>query len=281
MIMVLMAGTLCLSVVPQTISFQGMLKDSAGSLVTGTREITFRICSALQGGTVLWNEMQTVSVEAGLYSVQLASVTSFPADLFNGDARYLGIVIGGTELAPRVMILTVPYAFKAASSDTAAHATYADSAGSSGTAGAVLLGPTTIQSTSAANAIWVKSTSGTAASFESVSGDCIIGYSVNNYGISGNSDSGVGVFGHSETSHGVAGYSANEYAGYFYGGTGVKTLGTVEATAGFKSPLFNPSSGSDSAGPVGIMRWGSAFGIHYIYVKVGANTWKRATLEAF
>ena len=172
--------------VPAYISFQGVLKDSAGSPITGMRDITFAIYPGATGGGASWSETQTVTVEAGLYNVKLGSATAMnPATVFDGSTRYLSTSIGGSELLPRVALLTVPHSFRSDTADNATHAdtaTYADSAGSSGTAGAVLLGPATIQSTSAANAVWVKTTSG--------------------FGVYGESDNKVGVYGKGATAGG-------------------------------------------------------------------------------
>jgi len=135
--------------IPQKISFQGVLKDSAGNLVTASKDITFRIYDVASGGTSLWGETQTVSVEAGLYTVELGSVTTIPLTLFNGDTRYLAIEVDGAQLSPRIIILSVPYAYRA---------NYADTAGSTGPSGdAVLFCPTTAQTTTSAFAINIKS----------------------------------------------------------------------------------------------------------------------------
>jgi hypothetical protein len=142
----------CANSVPSLISFQGVLKDSSGSPINGSREITFTIFGAATGPGHSWTETQTVSIEAGLYNVQLGAVTPLPTSAFDGTTKYLGITIGGTELLPRVMMVSVPYAYRAD------QATYADTAGSSGGfPNSVLLNPTTAQTTSAANAIYIKS----------------------------------------------------------------------------------------------------------------------------
>jgi len=140
----------CVYAVPSKISFQGVLKDSAGNPITGSRTVVFTIYGSPTGADSSWSETQTISVEAGLYNVKLGSVHPFDLSDFDGNTKYLAVSIGGSELLPRVVILTVPYAYRAE---------YADTAGSSGgTQNAVLFNPTTIQATSAANAIWVRST---------------------------------------------------------------------------------------------------------------------------
>lgn len=96
--------------------------------------IVFSIYSGATGGSAIWTETQSVSVEAGLYNVQLGGVTAIPADgtVFDGSTRYLGIKVGtDTEMTPRLAMVSVPYAYysKAAESAvTSANATSAESA---------------------------------------------------------------------------------------------------------------------------------------------------------
>ena len=136
--------------VPGQISFQGVLKDSAGNPITGTRTVDFAIYSTSTGGGASWSETQTVTIEAGLYNVKLGSVHPFDLSDFDGNTKYLAVAIGGSEILPRVVIVTVPYALRAD------RATYADTAGSSGgTQNAVLFNPASKQTTTEANAIWV------------------------------------------------------------------------------------------------------------------------------
>lgn len=108
--------------IPQEINFQGILKDSAGVNVEGTVDITFAIYAAASGGTALWSETQSgVSVEAGLYNVRLGSGTPLPHSVFaDGSTRYLGIKVGSdVEMTPRLPMISVPFAFRAASAEAA------------------------------------------------------------------------------------------------------------------------------------------------------------------
>lgn len=72
-------------------NFQGRLNNAAGSpMPSGTYNMKFRIYDAASGGTLLWSEQRAnaagtgVTVNSGgLFSVQLGSVTSLPASIFN------------------------------------------------------------------------------------------------------------------------------------------------------------------------------------------------------
>lgn len=111
--------SVCFSI-PTQINYQGVLKDSSGNAVTNhSLSMVFSIYSALTGGSSLWSETQTVSVEAGIYSVQLGSVTAIPSSVFDGSTRYLGIKIGtDDEMTPRLALVSVPYAYNSLTSES-------------------------------------------------------------------------------------------------------------------------------------------------------------------
>ena len=67
-------------------------------------------------------ETQNVMADAkGNYTVQLGATKpdGLPLDLFtSGEARWLGVRVNGGEEQPRVLLLSVPYALKAADAET-------------------------------------------------------------------------------------------------------------------------------------------------------------------
>ena len=97
------------SQVPQTISYQGVLTDAAGTNVAdGDYSIVFTLYDALTGGTNLWTETQTVTVSGGLFNVILGSVN--PVNLEFDKQYWLGISIeGGDELSPRTELTSSAY----------------------------------------------------------------------------------------------------------------------------------------------------------------------------
>jgi hypothetical protein len=110
------------TVVPRLVNFSGSAINDQGKPVTGIVGITFSIYNAQQGGAPLWLETQNVTADArGNYTVQLGATTSegLPLDVFtSGEARWLGVRINGGEEQPRVLLLSVPYALKAADAQT-------------------------------------------------------------------------------------------------------------------------------------------------------------------
>lgn len=109
--------------IPQTITYQGLLREDGG-LVTGSKSVTFSIYGTSTGGTVLWQETQTVEFDNGAFAVILGSETAIPTTVFQGQRRWLSVSIeGGDEMLPRQEIVSVGYAFHA---ETAEDATMLD-----------------------------------------------------------------------------------------------------------------------------------------------------------
>jgi len=108
--------------VPTLVQFSGVLANGNGKPLTGLTGVTFSLYAASEGGAPLWLETQNVQPDkAGNYSVMLGSTTSqgLPSSLFvSGQARWLGVRPQGQAEQPRVMLMSVPYALKAADAQT-------------------------------------------------------------------------------------------------------------------------------------------------------------------
>jgi len=110
---VLLVGATVAAQVPQTTSYQGVLKDDTGAIVPDDDYvITFKIYDIDTGGSPLWTEMQTVPVRAGIMNVVLGDLV--PLGLDFDEPYWLGVTIGaGTELSPRTELTGAPYALNA------------------------------------------------------------------------------------------------------------------------------------------------------------------------
>jgi hypothetical protein len=110
--------------VPRLFSFSGVIRDASGNLKTGVVTLTLSIYADLEGGTPLWSETQNVHLDdTGHYAVLVGatSPSGLPLDLFtSGPARWLGVqpAVTGVGERPRVLLLSVPYALKAADAET-------------------------------------------------------------------------------------------------------------------------------------------------------------------
>ena len=105
------------------ISYQGILRDSAGDLVPdGTYELSFALWTQEVGGLFpYWTETDSVYVSDGVFNVRLGS--NNPLDGLNFNVPYwLGVSIyPDPEMSPRTPFTSAPYARRAAT------AAYADS----------------------------------------------------------------------------------------------------------------------------------------------------------
>jgi len=108
--------------VPRLVNFSGKATDAQGKTISGIAGATFAIYKDQYEGSPLWLETQNVQADSkGNYTVQLgaASSSGLPLDLFiTGEARWLGVRINGGEEQQRVLLLSVPYALKAADAET-------------------------------------------------------------------------------------------------------------------------------------------------------------------
>jgi fibronectin-binding autotransporter adhesin len=107
--------------VPRLIRITGFVRDAAGQPVTGSNALTFTLYGNQNDEAPAWQETQTVPLDSsGHYSILLgaASVSGLPLEIFSdGQARWLGIRPDGQPEQPRILLLSVAYALKAADSD--------------------------------------------------------------------------------------------------------------------------------------------------------------------
>lgn len=95
---------------PATMAYQGYLTSSAGTPVTDTVSVSFKLYATASGGTALWSETQNVTVANGLYSVVLGSSSSLASVPFD-QPYWLGVTIGtDAEMTPRQPLTSAPYA---------------------------------------------------------------------------------------------------------------------------------------------------------------------------
>jgi len=110
------------STVPGMVNFNGTLFDDNRKPLTGVVGVTFSLYKDSQGGAPLWLETQNVTADKnGRFTVMLGSASNrgLPAELFaSGEARWLGVQAQGQAEQSRVLLLSVPYAMKAADAET-------------------------------------------------------------------------------------------------------------------------------------------------------------------
>ena len=110
--------------VPRLITITGAFRPADGQPPAPSETVTLAIYADPQGGTPLWQETQTVTMEAdGRYSLLMGSTLSdgMPLEVFtSGEPRWIGITVNrpGEAEQPRVHLASVPYALKAADTET-------------------------------------------------------------------------------------------------------------------------------------------------------------------
>jgi hypothetical protein len=128
---------------PERLTYQGYLTDGNGNALGVTApknyDIVFRIYDAQSGGDKLWTEQQTVTVDKGYFNILLGEGTQVSSEshaalstVFAGSTaseRYIEMTVKGVSgaadmtIAPRLRLLTAPYAFLASKAATADVAT--------------------------------------------------------------------------------------------------------------------------------------------------------------
>ena len=107
--------------VPRLIRIRGAVRDEAGKPLSGAIGIAFALYPDQNDQTAVWQENQTVQLDpAGHYSVLLGATNEegLPQEVFSaGEARWLGVRPDGQAEQPRILLLSVAYALKAADAD--------------------------------------------------------------------------------------------------------------------------------------------------------------------
>src|SRR5579884_345781 len=113
-----------LTAVPRLVDINGALKDETGKPRTGALAVTFSVYSDPDSRTPLWQETQSVTLdELGHYSAHLGAATAngVPLELFtSGKPLWLGVQpqLTGALEGSRTLLVSAPYALKAADADT-------------------------------------------------------------------------------------------------------------------------------------------------------------------
>jgi hypothetical protein len=137
--------------VPKLVKFSGKATDETGKPITGLVGVTFSLYKDQQGGAALWIETQNVQTDAnGHYTALLGASTStgIPLEIFSSaEAHWVGTQVSGHREQPRVLLLSVPYALKAADAETlgglpASAFMHASTGGAQGKTGAAPASPT-------------------------------------------------------------------------------------------------------------------------------------------
>jgi len=97
---------------PWLVPVQGYLTDDGGAPIDGTRSMGVALYTAPVGGSPIWAETQSVTVDTGYFTVYVGAIAALDLATFRdqGDL-WLGLTVGSDpEMTPRLDLGSVPYA---------------------------------------------------------------------------------------------------------------------------------------------------------------------------
>ncbi len=102
---------------PPTLSHQGRIFDALGAPVDGPETLNFAIYNTPSGGSPMWSESISLTLDNGYFATVLGEANPLTASVFATDERYLEIGVQGNPAIPtRLPLSSVPWALV---SDTA------------------------------------------------------------------------------------------------------------------------------------------------------------------
>ena len=133
-ILVLASSALIVAGIPHLINYQGHVAGATGAPLDTTIDMTFYLYEADVGGDPIWTETHPdVAIVDGLFEVRLGAYAALDFSMLNGVVRYVGMKLGdGPVSSSRVALVSVAYAFRSGTADTAAYAFVAPGSGASG-----------------------------------------------------------------------------------------------------------------------------------------------------
>lgn len=107
-LLLLFFATTIFAEIPGRISYQGMLSDGEGLPLNGLFSISMKLYEQQFFGEPIWEEVQQVSVENGVFDVLLGNNTSINNLKFN-NAYWLEFQVAENPALPRVLITSAAY----------------------------------------------------------------------------------------------------------------------------------------------------------------------------
>ncbi|MBN1424961.1 hypothetical protein JXA88_10425 [Candidatus Fermentibacteria bacterium] len=255
--------------IPQVISYQGKVTDTAGNPVPdASYSMRFRVYDAESGGTLRWDSnAQTVAVSGGIFNVLLGESPQPAITLDFTTDYWLSVTFSGTTVSPRSRLASVGYAYMASGLVPGTQISGSVTTGS----GAVLATVNTATTGTTYGAYgqvsstegrglygWATATTGLTTGVTGVSsstaGRGVVGYCTASTGV----NYGVYAYSASSTGQAVFGYALNStgpnYAGYFQtqspSGTGV--YGFADASTGTSFGVYGRTDSDDGFGVIGV-----------------------------
>ncbi len=97
--------------IPRQLNVQGVLRNAAGEVVSGSYNLTFRLFTAQSGGEQLWEQEVAVTITGGVFNVYLGPL---PENVFAANSQaWLEVQVGSDPPLPRRPLTASAYAFMA------------------------------------------------------------------------------------------------------------------------------------------------------------------------
>jgi hypothetical protein len=113
--LIALAASASAEIQPQRINFQGkLINPTTNNPQTGNVNLTFNLYNVPTGGSSLYTETQNVTLNNGVFSVEIGTINAISRELFLGASVYLGVTVGSdSEMTPRQDLVMSAYAFSA------------------------------------------------------------------------------------------------------------------------------------------------------------------------
>jgi hypothetical protein len=110
-LLVIVMATSLFADIPKTLNYQGRLMNTVGQpVIDGDYSVTFRLYTAASGGTMVWEEAQSVQSTNGYFNAVLGSATALTPAMFS-QPLWIGMQVGAAaEMIPRQQLGTSAYA---------------------------------------------------------------------------------------------------------------------------------------------------------------------------
>lgn len=113
------ASTALAQNVPQQVSLTARLSN-AGAPLTGSHTLLLKLFDTPTGGAEMWSESALATADNGLVALNLGAQSPLTPAILDGRALFVEVSVDGQVLAPRLPVVSVPYAVRSSISASAA-----------------------------------------------------------------------------------------------------------------------------------------------------------------
>lgn len=105
--------------VPQQVALTARLSN-AGAPLTGSHTLLLKLFDTPNGGAEMWSESALATADNGLVALNLGAQSPLTPAILDGRALFVEVSVDGQVLAPRLPVVSVPYAVRSSIAASAA-----------------------------------------------------------------------------------------------------------------------------------------------------------------